>query len=332
MLIDGAFMDTTYAVEKHQLLPAYRAQLFAALQQSDAMQEGWDKIFQLLHQGQRAARDAQLPEIAEQMGEGQSLVLQALRNSGKFLDWELRTLEVGLATGDIDTSYQRLQAHYSLLDQWRRQVFRRITLHVIIVNVIIVAAYIGLFYERLLPVTPGWLWMLGSVVGVTLVSVGLVKTLVQVVSGAASPGATERAGKIPAVASVLFADQLQHFFHSICQGVGEKGLPLTQALNLAFKKLPHRVGRSEFVEVYRQVQAGSRVSAALTSVGLLRGVPVGPMSMRGAGPQQAMEHLTEAVQSDYEEQLANLARASVQVPYLLLSVAAMIQWLVLLIG
>lgn len=293
------------------------------------MQAGWDKIFQLLQQGQKAAEVAQMPAVAEQMGEGQTLVLQSLRNSGQFREWELSTLEVGLAAGDINYSYQRLQAHYTVLDQFRRQLRGSVIRHVMVVVVVVIAAYCALLYEQQLTGPTVLLSILGSVAVLIAGVMLVVRQILRIVEGRATAGVLRWACRLPLVAEVIRADQLQHCFLSIHQVVSAR-LPLSQALGIAVKKLPHRVGRSAFIDVQRQVSEGNRFSEALISVGLLRGIPVAPLSQRVAGPQQAMRHLAEAVQEYYLEQLARLSRAAVQLPYALLILVALVQWLVLM--
>lgn len=323
-------MDNPPLTDKRTLSPAYRAQLFAALQQSETMQAGWDKIFQLLQQGQRAAEQAQLPAVAEQMDEGQTLVVQSLRGSGKFLEWELATLEVGLAAGNINRSYQRLQAHYTVLQQFRDSLCRSVTRHVTLVAVMVVVAYAALISTGAFSLAAVWPYVLGSVLILTGSMAWLTQQLLHIVEGRATSRQRRWGGRIAALAAVLRADQLQHFFLSVHQAVSA-GLPLTQGLNIAVKKLPHTLDRSAFLAVKQQVAQGGKLSAALIATGLLRDVPVGPMSMRGAGPEQAMAHLTEAVQRYYLERLEQVKGLVTQLPYGLLILLALLQWLLLVV-
>ena len=308
--------------------PAYRARLFSALLEQNYQQEGWDKLFQLLNQGRQAAASAQLPEIARQMEAGQALVMKSLSDTGKFLDWELSILEVGLTAGDIGRSFLRLREHYQLQQQFAAELKRQFTF-----PLVMAAAALGLMYAWIvagkhLSVAEAVSYWLLAVAALVATGAGLMQLVCGLFAGPAPEGIRAGVRQLPLLGQIIRSGQLLHFFKNLTQSVDAQ-LSLTQSLDLAATHIPDRFYQREFMQVHNAVNDGSKLSAAIAGCGLLKGVAIGPMSIRNAGASEAMSHLTEAVYSDYVLRLWELAKWMPQLLFVLLPVVALIQVLLL---
>ncbi len=315
-------------MQAHELAPGHRAHLFQVLLERHRQQDQWDTVFQLLQQGQRAAREAQLPEMVKKMEEGQTVVLQGLRESGKFLEWELSLLEVGLATGNIEESYRRLMEHYRLQEHFAADARRQLWAPALITAAVLVAMYGWLVIQQQIGVVTAVLCGLGAgvaMVGVWALSLRLIR---RDLSGTGSARVHSGLRKLPILGGVIRAAQIQHYFNNLSQAI-RAALPLEQALRMAARKVPDSAYRQEFMAVREAVGEGQRLSAALASCGLLNGVYVAPLSARNAGPKEAIQHLAQAVRQHYLEQLQLLARWLPQLLYVLLPVVAVTQVAVL---
>lgn len=306
-----------------ELALRHRAQLFNALLEQHGEQGDWDKLFQLLNEGQRAARLAQMPEIARQMGEGRTLVLQGLRDSGKFLEWELSILEVGLATGNITESYRRLRDHYLVQEKFREEIRRQCKWPFAIATAVSAAMYGWLVWDKALPPGAAIATWLAVVVGLVGIEAAVTRLAVRILAGTASRRA-RWLHYLPGFGRVRRAGQLLHFFKNLGQSVAAQ-LPLAESLKLAAQKVPDPVCQREFMAVYDAVARGSRLSAALVAGGLLDGIALPPLSLSDAGPSEAMSHITDAVYSDYIERLWLLARNVPQWLFVFLPVIATVQ-------
>lgn len=315
-------------MDANQLAPAFRARLFTALLEQHGTQEGWDTVFQLLNQGQRAAAAAQLPELVQKMEDGQAMVLQGLKDTGRFLDWELATLEVGLVTGTIGESYRRLIDHYRLQVSLATHIKQKLVGPVAMVVSILAAMYTWLAMVGLLPVVTAV--VNGLLVMVALLSAEwlLVHFSRRLLSGAVSPHARWLGLHIPFLSAAYRAGQRLHFFKSVGQAVATE-LPLLQSLKMAAEKVPDPHCGRDYMAVHDAVNGGNRLSEALLRSGLLDGVRLPSMNTGGAGGQEAMAHLVEAVSEDYAGQLERLSRWIPQLLFVLLPVVAFTQVLVL---
>ena len=311
-------------MDAKQLAPAFRARLFTALLEQHGAQEGWDTVFQLLNQGQRAAEAARMPGLVQKMEEGQTMVLQGLKDTGRFLDWELATLEVGLASGTISESYRRLIDHYRLQVSLDNHIKRQLRGPVLLVTLILAAMYGWLAFGGQLPVFTAAMNGLLAVVTLVLAEGVLVRYSRRLLSGVVSLRARRLAPRIPVLSSAYRAGQLLHFFRSLGQSVAAE-LPLLQSLKMAATNVPDPDCRHEFMAVHDRVSEGEKLSVALLSSGLLKGVRLPPINAGNAGGQEAMSYLVKAVSEYYAEQLERLARWIPQLLFVLLPVIAFSQ-------
>lgn len=320
--------DNDIFMQAHERSPQLRAQLFNALLEQHHQQGDWDKVFQLLNQGRRVAESAQMQAVAEKLEEGQDLVLQGLRDSGRFLPWELSILEIGLATGNIAESYRRLRDHYLLQQRFGTEVRQQCTGPFVIVALVLAGMYAWLALDRLLDPLLALGIFVGSLAATALLLSLVAGAVVRTMAGAARPLTERCLGLLPMVGRVIRAAQLHHFFRNLVQSV-EAQLSLPQALKIAANKTPDRHFRQEFLGVYEAVAQGGKLSSALAGSRLLQGVALAPMSTAGAGANEAMQHITESVYADYVRRLWLLARSVPQLLFVALLLIATAQMLVL---
>lgn len=315
-------------MQAHERSPQLRAQLFNALLEQHHQQGDWDKVFQLLNQGRRVAESAQMRAVAEKLEEGQDLVLQGLRDSGRFLPWELSILEVGLATGNIAESYRRLRDHYLLQQRFSTEVIQQCKWPFAIVAMVLAGMYGWLALDQLLHPVLAMGVFVGSLAAIALLLSLVAGAVVRTMAGAASPFTQRCLALLPMVARVMRAAQLHHFFRNLVQSVDAQ-LSLSQALKIAAKKTPDRRYQQEFLGVYEAVERGGKLSSALAGSHLLQGVALAPMSTAGAGASEAMQHITESVYADYVRRLWLLARSVPQLLFVALLLIATAQMLAL---
>lgn len=315
-------------MDSHELKPQLRAQLFDALLQQHHNQGDWDKVFQLLNQGQQAARSAQLQEVAEKLEEGQGIVLQGLRDSGRFLDWELTILEVGLATGSIAESYRRLRDHYILQQRFASEIKRQCQWPIAMVALLLAGMYAWLVMSESMSWQVGAAVCIAAIALTILLVAAVANTVEKTLAGAAAPATSRRLGAVPLLGRVIRAGQLHHFFSNLAQSVAAN-LSLSQALKIAAGKTPDQQYHREFMGVYEAVQRGGRLSTALAQSGLLEGVAMTPMRSAKAGADEAMAHITESVYTDYVQRMFLLARSFPQLVFVMLLLIAFSQLLAL---
>lgn len=298
-------------MQNQQLEPSYRAVLFSQLATADANQQELDRLFQLLDDGRRAASRAQLTELAERFAGGQSALIEALRETGHFLEWELEFVRLGLAAGDATAAYRYLSAHYARIGACLHQIQLRTRLPLIALGVVGVG----------LPLLG---WLEGGVSAGVSIALAVVPLLVVIASTALIYGRVQRGRLLdsahshaPGLGRVLARQQSLHFFTGleICL---HKGLSLAQALPLVVAALPASPQRAVFERVHQQVAEGGRLSEALRQSGALegvviRGVPAGASIMQGAALAQQV--LTESMRLAVEE---GQAQAGQWLPQLIL--------------
>ena len=221
-------------MHSRELSAAHRAKLFSALLQLDQQQGGWDKVFQLLNEGQRAARQAQIPALVEQLEQGQTVVLEGLKKTGQFLSWELNLLEMGLATGNIRESYQRLRDHYLLQQKMAEEVAKNIKFPMLVVFVGIT----GLLWWQL-PLSIDLLVLRLALTALFLYGiVFLGRRLVYRYRQDSS--AFNSIKHFPGLKEVLELGQTYHYLKNLNQSI-DSGLSLKRSLKLAAQKIPDAI-------------------------------------------------------------------------------------------
>lgn len=307
-----------------ELTPQHRAQLFSALLEQHDHQGDWDKLFQLLNEGQRAARSAQMPEVAEQMAQGKDIVLDGLRGSGKFLEWELAVLEVGLATANISESYRRLRDHYLLQQRFVAEAKQQCRWPFAIVAAVLVAMYLWLGLGGALSPLSALALCAGAIGLIAAIQWLVVWFSGRVLAGTAQQSLSVWVGRLPLMKGAYRAGQLLQFFRNLEQAVSAH-LPLSQSLKLAAKKMTDGVCQRECMAVYDTVAQGGKLSAGLSSAGVLKGITLAPMSLRNAGPNEAMAHIADSVYTHYVTVLWQLARNFPMLLFVLLPIVASLQ-------
>jgi type II secretory pathway component PulF len=307
-------------MKKSELSSTHRAKLFSALLALDQKQGGWDKVFQLLNEGQRAAQRAQIPELAEQLEQGQTVVLDGLKKTGQFLAWELRLLELGLATGNIRTSYERLRDHYFLQQKITDEIKRQIKLPLMVVFVGIAVVLFWLLWDQQLTLTSVLIRLAVSAAflyGLVAVS----KVIIYRFRFESSPfNAIKR---WPFINEVLEIAQSYHYLRNLNQAI-DSGLSLSQSLKIAANKIPDPYFSSRYLEVYETVESGTKLSQALGRCGILKGVEIKPLIKKGATAKDAQLHITGAVYEAYLMRLWYWGQNLPQVIYALLPVMVML--------
>ncbi len=296
---------------KQHLNPRYRAVLFRRLEVADSGQPELDRLFQLLGDGRRAAQQAQLSELADQFAGGQTALIDALRATGHFLDWELEFIRLGLNAGDARASYHYLAAHYARLALFTRHLrsYSWLPLLVLIITGIGLPA-LG-YMERSLSLTMALSLALGSLLLIGLVGLAGGWLLYHWRRGRLGSRLIDGLYRLPGVGRVLAQQQSLHYFSGLELSLGA-GLSLAQALQLAAAALPYSPRRAVFEQVHRTVADGGRLSQALRQSGALIGVQIRGMApadtpVRGAAAL-AQHVLTESTRMAVEEGLAQGAR------------------------
>ncbi|MET0377837.1 MAG: hypothetical protein ABW049_02505 [Spongiibacteraceae bacterium] len=295
---------------KQHLNPRYRAVLFRRLEVADSGQPELDRMFQLLGDGQRAARQAHLTELAEQFAGGQTALIDALRGTGHFLDWELAFIRLGLNAGDARASYRYLAAHYARLAAFSRQLRSYSWLPLLVLAITAIGLPALGYVERSLALPAALALAGGSLLLAALAGLFGCWLLDRWRRGQLGQRVVDSLYRLPGVGLVLAQQQSLHYFSGLELGLGA-GLPLAQSLQLATAALPYSPRRAVFEQVHRAVAAGARLSEALRQSGALAGVQI-----RGAVPADTSVHgaalaqhvLTESTRMTVEEGLAQGAR------------------------
>lgn len=289
-------------MHKSERTATHRARLFSALLDMDKQQGGWDKVFQLLNEGQRAAENAQLPELVAQLEQGQTVVLEGLKNTNKFYPWELKILELGLASGSITESYSRLREHYLLQQQFAIDLKKQLVWPLLIVGFALVFFLSWAVYSSLISFP-------GLVIRVALLTVGcgLLAVLFQHSVREYRAGLLPATGyallqKLPGIRVLLKSAQTFYYFKNL-QQCTDNGLPLRQALKIAARKIPNESYVAGYLKVFDAVSDGKKLSAALAGSGILSGITLPPLSPVNATAASAQAHLSEAAYHSYIEHL-----------------------------
>ncbi len=315
-------------MHQRELAADQRIRLFNALIALDQKQGGWDQLVKMLNQGQQAAERARLSELAEQFERGQSLAIDGLKKTGKFLGWELQLIQLGLAAGNVQESYRRLVEHYLLIRKATETLKRQLRLPLIILAFVLLL-FLGLaVYEQRLTLV--------AAAGQFLLSAIFVATLLAALNGLVSCYRGERfpplvialINRLPGIRVVIAAGQKYHYMKNICQCL-EGGLSLNQSLKIAACRLPVQSFVGHYLGVHRKVLLGNKLSLALADSGVLEKVAVAPMTIEGASAAQAQAHLTEAVYIAYINRLLYYLQWLPQLMYFLLPVVVLLNALVI---
>lgn len=283
-----------------------RADFFRQLAAQGTGAGQWDQMFQLLQKGQDAARRAQLDELEAQFRDGRAELVNALRGSGLFRDWELELIQLGMATANLRAIYLRLAEHYDYVQRLRTALIRHLWLPLGLVLgaavVLPVAGYLdhligwpGVLALMLLPLPLlALLWWLGR------------RLLGGVLRETPAPGRVDRWYRLPGIGRLLALYQTYQYFAnlSLCLDSGA-GLP--RALQLAAECLPYSPCQRQFLAVHEAVAGGGRLSDALRDSGLLTGVALKPMG-QGANALDAQQLLTASLQAAFVARLDQWGR------------------------
>ena len=296
------------------LTAAYRARLFASLQQLDEKQAGWDKVYQLLNEGQRAAEQAQINELAERFADGQQAVLESLKQTGQFLRWELELISLGLAVGNVSEIYRRLHEHYLLQLRFQRELRSHLKWPVLTMLVASAMVFSGAWFYNYLSLTEALLRLL-AVYGCFF----LLAKVLRAIPGFYNAGnlpvlLVTTVERFPGVSILAKCSQTYHYLQNLNVCL-EGGMNLAQSLKQSARRIPDPRWQQTFMDVYRSVEAGQKLSVALAGSGVLTGVAIGPMDLAGAGPADAQSHLIKSVRLAYAEQLSYWARWLPQLLY-----------------
>lgn len=301
-------------MELNDLSARHREVLFKTLGQQQAGDSDWDQVFALLRHGQQVAERAELDEIAEQFASGQELVVDELKKGGQFFDWELQFMQLGMATGALSLIYDRIAAHYRLLDAFLGEMRRQLRLPLgILLAAVVLIPLLGLalgefgLYEAFGKV------LLGLVPGIVLLCV-VPLSLTAYRSGWVPESVRGWVFRLPGIGGLLARYQTFHFLShlNLCLAAG---FTLPQSLRQASRRMPATPMQKRFADIHRRVQEGEKLSAALQRSHILNGVQV-PGMEAGATAHDAQLALTRAVYEDCVAQAAFWSRA---LPWLLLA-------------
>ncbi|WP_372781448.1 type II secretion system F family protein [Litorivivens sp.] len=295
---------------------AHRERLFKTLSEQQTGDSDWDQVFALMRQGQRAAEQADLGDLADQFAAGQHLVIDELKKGGRFYEWELQFMQLGMATGALSLVYDRIAAHYRLLGAFLDEMRRNLLAPVVIMLALIVGmpatsfalgeislyAALGNFLLALLP-------------GIVLVCV-VPLSLMAYRSGWVPDGLKGLVFRLPGIGRLLARYQTFHFLSHLNLCIAA-GFTLPQALKHAARRMPGTPMKARFLGVHHAVEGGDKLSAALQNSKILDGVAV-PGLASTATALDAQIALTKAV---YEDCVAQAEFWSGALPWLLLALA-----------
>ncbi|CAA0079383.1 Uncharacterised protein [Zhongshania aliphaticivorans] len=278
--------------------PAQRFVLFQSLYQaSQSGENNWDHVVALLSKGEQAAKRAQLDSVAAQFADGQRVVLDELREGGVFLDWELRFLQLGLATGNLAKMYLRLAEHYRLQAafQQRFRVHIRWPLSIVLLCIVLLPIWglsAGAFIASdALTILVLSLFPLILVYGIRLLSSRNLFV---------RRGIQQAAYRLPGIGRALAQYQSYHFMNHLADCIAG-GFTLSQALKQSARRLPEAPINNRYYKMAADVEGGELLSTALLRSGILVGVKLPPVSNMGDA-KQVPSQLGLAIHRVCEEQ------------------------------
>ena len=283
----------------HKMSSAYRAELFASLQSGDANLDALGRLYQVMGDGERVAERAEMDDMAQQFADGQHALLSTLQGARRFLPWELEMIRVGLATGQIQSVFQKLTAHYEHLHQCWLDIQKRLVSAMAIVFVTLV----------LLAIAAVGLERISS--HIALVSVVIVLLVICCFSlagfllyrgwqaGKTSPLLDRILVHIPLLGEILRLQQtwlfLSHLELALASGLG-----FPQGLRLAERRLLASPFKAGFARLARAVSDGKSFSRALIEQGYLQNVQLGILP-QGADSLTALSLLANGVAIRYRD-------------------------------
>jgi type II secretory pathway component PulF len=247
--------------------------------------------------GERVAERADMDEMAQQFAEGQDALLSTLQGGQRFLPWELEMIRVGLATGQVQTVFQKLTAHYDHQYQCWLGIKKRLVSAAIIVTItllLLAVAAVGL--ERI------------SVVFAAM-SVAVVVAILGVLSAGffylwrawqlarLSQWIDRCVMRLPVLGEILRLRQtwlfLSHLELALAAGLG-----FPQSLRLAERRLLSSPFKEGFARLARLVADGKSFSRALLEQGYLQNVSLAALP-KGADSLGALSLLSTGVVTRY---------------------------------
>lgn len=307
-----------------ELSAGHRALLFSSL----SNMENWDKIGQLLFQGEQAAKVGEMPELAEQFEQGRDSILEAMKNSKQFLPWEFELMQLGLAAGNIKEVYERIHQHYLLQQQMFSQLRKELRLpSVILISVLLSIVGMSVYngdinwlsasVQLLVFGLIAWLVLLGSKWLFVNFSAGQIPEQLSTVIK-----------RLPGINRLLSTLQTYHFFTNLSLCI-RSGINLKQSLKLSAKRIPDSYFYPAYAEISQQVADGQKLSVTLSKSGVLKGVNIGPIKPGKDNAIDAQQHIASAVYAYYVEQLTFWVRMLPQLLYALLPLLALLHFLLI---
>lgn len=301
-------------MELKDLSASHREVLFKSLSEQQTGDSDWDQVFALMRRGQQVAERAELDDLAEQFASGRELVIDELKKGGQFFDWELQFMQLGMATGGLSFVYDRIAAHYRLLDAFLGELRQHLwlpllTMLAVIAGIPLLGFALGKFtlYEAagnfLLALVPGVILVCAVPLGLTAYRSGWVPARVRALTF-----------RIPGIGAMLSRYQTFHFLSHLNLCIAA-GFTLSQALKQSARRMPPTPMQQRFAAVHRAVQGGEKLSTALQHSRIIDGLSLPPLAP-GATAQDAQIALTRAV---YEDCVAQAAFWSRTMPWLLLT-------------
>lgn len=296
----------------------YRVALFRRLETADSGQAELDQIFGLLGQGRQAAERAQLAELATQFEEGQAALLEALRNTGHFFDWELDVMRVALAAGDVRAAYRYLGEHYKRLAAFQRRLRSDLWLPATVYAFVCIGIPVLAVLEGLVAPSVALALALLPLLMAAGLGWAAVASARHWQAGRLRRSWIDLCYRLPGVGRLLALQQSLHYFTnlSLCTGAG---LPLGRSLQLSAAALPYSPRRAAFEKLRDDIAKGGRLSDALRQSGALTGVLMRGVRAEGvAGAALAQKVLTESTRQTVEENMNRCARWLPQILLLIL--------------
>lgn len=256
-----------------------RAELFQQLAADPTLGDQVGRLFELLAQGRHQAQQAELEQIAGQFAAGQTALLEALRSSGQFYDWELELTEVGLGCRRLPGLYRLLSNHYRHRAAYRQALIRQLWGP-------------GLTLVLLGSLLPALAWWDGRLSSMSAMFAALLPLALLAASAGLRSLTWNR--RWPGERQLARAEQLVLWCGTVALAVeGEMELP--QALKQTARHLPAGPLRKPTLELAAAVGRGERFSESLLASGLLDGLTLDAPGA-GAGPEAAPGLLLRAAE------------------------------------
>jgi type II secretory pathway component PulF len=296
-----------------------RSEFFVQLVHLLQKNAAWDEVFALLAKGQRDAEQRQLPELSQALAQGRQSIRENLQQTGRFSRWELRLIDLGLATGTLSESCQLLARFHLLREQAAARCIAAMKRPLIVTVLVLLAVlFIAAWHGAAWPVLLQRLLLtLLAVVAIC----GLASLTLQRVS-AVDRGLISR---FKAVRNFQYLQQSYFFFQGLSQCI-DAGFKLPRSLHLNTNMLPDKAMAKPYQQLTKTVAEGGRFSTALLASGLLQQVALPPLPVGQRSAVQAQQHVASAVAEGFANQLFEWAEFIPQVIYALIPL-----WVLLLL-